>query len=73
MTGGTQLERLRALEVEMHHARADLAEIRKTQIEIRDTLINARAWALMVKYLYPPASAVALWVAAQLGYLPLPR
>jgi hypothetical protein len=74
----TTPERLTALETKMEIVRETVAEIRKTQIEMRDTQLGDRAkvkggWTAL-QLAYPPASAAIVWALAQWGFhAPLPK
>jgi hypothetical protein len=70
-------ERTAVLETKMQFVLEQLAEIRATQLEIRDTQLKDKAevggGVKVLQILYPPLSAVAVWIVAQFGGYVLPR
>jgi hypothetical protein len=70
-------ERLAVLETQMGTVLSTLEKISSTQDIIKAKVSRAETQVTMggtiLKYAYPPGSALALWIAAHFSLIPLPR
>ena len=73
----THPERLAVLETQMGAVLKSLDKISRTQDDIAEKVTKAETrvstGATILKYAYPPGSALALWFAAHFSLIPLPR
>lgn len=70
-------ERMARVETKLEHLTKVLEKVSTTQDEIKAKVTKAEtvgtAGATLLRYAYPPGSALAVWLAAHFSAIPLPR